>query len=115
MFVRKRVRKLKEGTSTYAYLVDNRWNPVRRKNEQKIVACLGRVADLPVDGTIEKIVVALDTFATREGFASLANGIVLSDVTDERLLSSSREWGSLLLTRHILKSLSFDTIINRAW
>lgn len=115
MFVRKRIRKLKEGTSTYAYLVDNQWNSIKRKNEQHIIACLGNAATLPASGTIEKIIVALDTFATKEGFASLESGIVLSDVSDERLLSESRQWGSLLLTRTTLKNLSLDTIFEGAY
>lgn len=115
MFVRTRVRKLKEGTSEYAYLVDNQWNPVKRKHEQKIIACLGNAGTLPTDGTIEKIISALDTFAAKQDYASLTNGIVLSDISDERLFSDSREWGSLLLTRAIMRNLSFNGIFERAY
>ncbi|MFZ5500609.1 MAG: IS1634 family transposase [Candidatus Micrarchaeota archaeon] len=107
MFVRVRERQLKDRKSRYAYLVDNRWNPLRRKNVQTIVACLGNVETLPVDGTIEKIIVALDTFAAKQGFASLSRGVVLSDLTDETILSRSRDWGSILLARHALERLSF--------
>jgi len=113
MFVRTRVRKLKDSSSKYAYLVDNQWNSVRRKHEQKIIACLGSVADLPARGMIEKMIVALDTFATKQGFASLSDGIVLSNLSREDLLASSSEWGSLLLARHVMGSLSLDTIIRR--
>lgn len=113
MFVRIRERQLKDRKSQYAYLVDNRWNAVRKKHEQTIVACLGSVASLPVDGTIEKIITALDTFAARQGFASLAHGIVLSDLTDERVLSRSFDYGSFLLARHVLEKLSLRATMSR--
>ncbi len=106
MVVRIRERQLKDRKSQYAYLVDNRWNAIRKKHEQTIVACLGTVATLPVDGTIEKIITALDTFATRQGFASLAGGVVLSDCAREDILSRSCDYGSFLLARHVLNQLS---------
>src|SRR3989338_10810246 len=102
MFVRVRERQLKNRKSKYAYLVDNRWNTIRKKHEQTIVACLGDVETLPVDGTIEKIISALDMFAAKQGFASLSRGVVLSDITDERVLSKAYDYGTLLLARHVL-------------
>lgn len=106
MFVRVRERQLKNRKSTYAYLVDNRWNSLRKKHEQTIVACLGDVLTLPVDGTIEKIITALDTFATKQGFASLSRGIVLSDVSDERVVSAALDYGMPLVARHVLTKAS---------
>lgn len=106
MFVRVRERQLKDRKSRYAYLVDNRWNAVGKKHEQTIVACLGNVASLPVDGTIEKIITALDLFAKKQGFASLAHGVVLSDLTDERIMEKASDYGTFLLARHVLSRLS---------
>lgn len=111
MFVRIRKRQLKKGFSSYAYLVDNQWNPFRKKHQQKIITCLGRVADLPANGVIEKIIVALDKFAQKMGYASLANGIILSDLGDEKKFVQAYDWGSLLLTKHLLGILSFKEII----
>lgn len=111
MFVRVRERQLKNRRSRYAYLVDNRWNALRKKHEQTIVACLGNVESLPVDGTIEKIISALDAFAAKQGFSSLANGIVLGNLTDEAILSSSADYGSFLLARHVLSRLGILTIV----
>lgn len=111
MFVRVRKQPGKDRLIPYAYLVENHWNPFRRKNEQKIVASLGRVEHLPTDGTIEKMITALDTFATKMGFASLSCGIVLPDLSDESLLDATVDYGSLLLATHILHMLSLDTII----
>lgn len=111
MFVRIREQKIKDKIFSYAYLVKNEWNPFRKKHMQKIVASLGNVRDLPVDGTIEKMIIALDDFASKMGFTSLSNGIVLQDVTDEKLLSRTYDWGVMILTNQILKNLSLDTII----
>ena len=100
----------------YAYLVDNHWNPFHKKNEQKIVASLGRVENLPVDGTIEKIIVALDNFANKMGFASLSDGIVLQNLSSrENLLSRVYDWGIVNLTKQALKNLSLDSIISGSW
>ena len=111
MFVRVREQKIKDKVFSYAYLVKNEWNPFRKKHIQKIVASLGNVRDLPVDGTIEKMIIALDNFANKMGFTSLSNGIVLQDVSDEKLLARTYDWGSMILTQQILKNLSLDKII----
>jgi len=112
MFVRTRIRKLKNGSSSYAYLVDNQWNAVRKKHEQKIIACLGPTERLPHDGTIEKIIVALDNFAKRQGFSSLSGGTVVSSITEGKNLTSCYDWGSIILTKQALKNLSLDKIIS---
>src|SRR3989338_7586394 len=111
MFVRTRIRKLKNGSSSYAYLVDNQWNSIRKKHEQKIIACLGPTVRLPNDGTIEKIIVALDNFARKEGFSALSGGTVIPEIREGRNLTSSFDWGSLILTIQALKNLSLDKII----
>ena len=112
MFVRTRIRKLKNGSSSYAYLVDNQWNAVRKKHEQKIIACLGPTERLPHDGTIEKIIVALDNFAKRQGFSSLSGGTVVPSITEGKNLPSCYDWGSIILTKQALKNLSLDKIIS---
>lgn len=112
MFVRVRQDKFKDKVFNYAYLVKNEWNPFRKKHIQKIVASLGRVENLPVDGTIEKMIIALDNFASKMGFTSLSNGIVLNNLSDEKLLSQTFDWGSMILTKQILKNLSLDKIIS---
>lgn len=112
MFVRIRKQPGKNGLIPYAYVVNNEWNTIRKKHEQKIIASLGRVSELPKDGTIEKLVSALDRFCKKMGWATFANGVILSDLTDETILSKTYDWGSIILTRHILKSLSLDKIIS---
>lgn len=97
---------------SYAYLVKNEWNPFRKKHIQKIVASLGNVRNLPVDGTIEKMIIALDNFANKMGFTSLSNGVVLQDISDEKLLSQTFDWGVVNLTKQALKNLSLDKIIS---
>lgn len=111
MFVRVRQDKFKDKVFNYAYLVKNEWNPFRKKHIQKIVASLGRVENLPVDGTIEKMIIALDNFAGKMGFTSLSNGIVLQNISDEKLLSQTYDWGSIILAKQVLKNLSLDKII----
>ncbi|MBI4128031.1 MAG: IS1634 family transposase [Parcubacteria group bacterium] len=113
MFVRVRERQLKNRKSKYAYLVDNRWNTISKKHEQTIVACLGDVETLPVDGTIEKIISALDTFAAKQGFASLSRGVVLTDITDEGVLSAAYDYGTLLVAQHVLAQTSITNVIER--
>lgn len=113
MFVRVRERQLKDRKSRYAYLVDNRWNTTRRKHEQTIIACLGSVDSLPVDGTIEKIITALDLFAKKQGFAALSDGVILSTLENETLLSSAFDYGSIILSRHVLSRLSITNTVER--
>lgn len=115
MFVRVRKQPGKEGLIPYAYLVQNYWNPFRKKHEQKILMSLGRLADLPVEGTVEKIITALDTFATKMGFSALSDGIVLANLSDDTRLTSTYEYGSLLLASHILSLLSFEDMFAKVW
>jgi len=112
MFVRIRKQPGKAGPIPYAYVVNNEWNTIKKKHEQKIIASLGRLSELPKDGTIEKLVSALDRFAKKMGWATLANGVVLTSLSDETILSQAKEWGPLILTGHILKKLSLDKIIS---
>src|SRR3989344_5178441 len=112
MFVRIRKQPGKKGLIPYAYVVNNEWNSLKKKHEQKIIASLGRVNDLPERGTIEKLVSALDRFAKKMGWATLSEGIILSNLTDEKTLSQAKDWGSIILTRQILKNLSLDKIIS---
>lgn len=115
MFVRKKRTKLKNGrTQTYAYLVENQWNPFRKKVQQKQIACLGNVAFLPHNSFIEKVILALDRFAKTQGFSSLSEGIILDNLADETKLSQSYDWGSLILVGHLFKKLSFSKIFKQA-
>ena len=115
MFVRVRKQIVKNVSYQYAYLVTNQWNPYHKKHEQKILMSLGRVSDLPSDGTIEKTITALDKFALKMGYASLTNGVILSDLTDETILSKTYEYGPVLLTRHLLEKLSLTKILTKAY
>ena len=105
MFVRIRTQPGKTGPIPYAYLVQSTWNPFKKKPSQKVVAALGRLADLPTDGTIEKMIVALDKFASKMGFASLSSGVVISNVADEKLLTEAYDWGLPVVAKHILAKL----------
>ena len=113
MFVRVRERQLKDRKSQYAYLVDNRWNTIRKKHEQTIVACLGSVDSLPVDGTIEKIITALDLFAKKQGFTALSTGIILSDLADEHALAAASDYGMFIVSRHVFSKLSLTAAIEQ--
>lgn len=115
MFVRTRIRKLKQGLSSYAYLVDNDWNTVKKKHEQKIIACLGPTDRLPHDGTIEKMIIALDNFANKQGFSSLSGGTVIPKIEEGRNMTACYDWGIINLTRQTLKNLSLDKIIQGSY
>lgn len=112
MFVRIRKQPGKKDLIPYAYVVNNEWNTIKKKHEQKIIASLGRVSNLPKDGTIEKLVSALDRFCRKMGWTTLSEGVILSNLTDEKILSQTKDWGPLILTSHILKRLSLDKIIS---
>lgn len=111
MFVRERVRETKKGKVTYAYLVDNRWNPIKKKYQQIIIHCLGRVDRLPTDGTIEKMILAMDRWTAKRGFSSLSSGLVVKDVGSEEFVRKSLDFGEMILTDHVLRTLSFDQIL----
>ena len=115
MFTRTRIRKLKGGSSSYSYLVDNVWNTVKKKHEQKIIACLGPTDRLPHDGTIEKMIVALTDFARKLGFSPLAGGTVIPQMTEGKNLTTCYDWGILNLTKQALKNLSLDKIIQGSY
>src|SRR3989338_6345484 len=112
MFVRIRKQPGKKGLIPYAYVVNNEWNTIKKKHEQKIIASLGRLSELHTDGTIEKLVSALDRFAKKMGWATLSEGVIIPDLKDETILSQTREWGPLILTEHILLTFSLDKIIS---
>jgi len=85
MFVRTYNKRLKDGSiASHAYLVKNSWNSFKKKTQQRIVASLGRIEDLPHSGVIEEIITSLDRFARKQGFAALSKGIVLSDLSSRR-------------------------------
>ena len=112
MFVRTYNKRLKDGSiASHAYLVKNSWNSFKKKTQQRIVASLGRIEDLPHSGVIEEIITSLDRFARKQGFAALSKGIVLSDLSSRRFLKKTYDWGSLILVEHLLKSLSFTNIL----
>lgn len=115
MFVRIRKRILKKGWGRYAYLVDSRWNSTKKKHEQDIVACLGSVENLPRNGVIEKIITALDTFARKQGITTLSEGLILSNLNDENILTKSFDFGEMLLAKHVITSLSLDKIVENAY
>lgn len=114
MFVRIRHRVLKKGYGRYAYLVDSRWNSVKKRHEQDIVACLGSVENLPANGVIEKIIIALDKFAKTQGITTLSQGLILQDLQDENTLTKSFDYGEMILGKHAISSLSFNQILKEA-
>lgn len=115
MFVRIRKRILKKGYGRYAYLVDSRWNSVKKKHEQDIVACLGSVDNIPHNGIIEKIITALDTFARKQGLTTLSSGVILPALNNEDILTKSFDYGEMLLGKHVISSLSLDKIFKDAY
>lgn len=116
MFVRVRHHKLKKGgTSSFAYLVENQWNPIRHKNEQKVIACLGDKTKIYGKGTIEKMILALDRFARHEGFTSLSQGLIIESITDEKILSAVYDFGEYQLVNHVLSRLFLDHIIKEVY
>lgn len=115
MFVRIRKRILKKGWGRYAYLVDSRWNSVKKKHEQDIVVCLGSVENIPHNGVIEKIITALDAFARKQGITTLSEGIILPTLNDENILTQSLDFGEMILANHAISTLSLDTILEDAY
>lgn len=116
MFVRQRIRETKkEGKVSYSYLVENRWNPVKKKYSQEIIYCLGRTGELFTTGAIEKMIVALDNFAKKKGYSALSEGVVLRNLKDEKVLSSAFDFGEYFLTQHIVSHLSLDLIIKNVF
>jgi transposase len=82
----------------------------QKEISQKIIHCLGRVDKLPTDGTIEKIIVALDRFASQKRFSSLSRGVVIDDLNQENIISKSYDFGEMFLIENLLKILSFTDI-----
>ena len=111
MFVRERVRETKKGKVAYAYLVENRWNPIKKKYQQIIVHCLGRVDRLPTDGTIEKMITAMDRWAGKRGFSALSQGLVVNNIQSGEFITADFDYGEIVLVKQVLKNLSFDQIL----
>lgn len=113
MFVRIYDKRLKDGSiASHAYLVKNNWNSFKKKTQQRIIASLGKTAQLPHSGVIEEIITSLDKFASQQGFAALAKGIVLTNLTSNKFCRRTYDWGSLILAAHLLKTLSFAKTIS---
>lgn len=112
MFVRERIRETKkEGKVSYSYLVENKWNPVKKRYSQEIIHCLGRTGELFTTGSIERMITALDNFAAKKGFSSLSNGILLRNLKDEKILSSVFDFGEYFLAERIISQLSLNEIL----
>lgn len=113
MFVRERKAKTKkEGVVEYVYLVENKWNPVKKKHEQKIIASLGRKDKIQDTKVLDKIILALKTFSLKQKIAT--QSFVINNLKNEEVLSSSKDYGVYWLTEKLLTKLSFDKIIKSA-
>lgn len=103
MFVRKhKIRGL-----TYLALVENVWNPVKKKYQQKRVTTLGKTTELDqAQQRVEAIVLALNKFCRQYRIPALSEGLVIEKLEDdERLLSRTYDWGVHLLSAWTLKRL----------
>lgn len=111
MFVREKIHKTKKGDIPYSYLVDNVWNPIKKKYKQIVIYALGKTEELAGNSRIEKIITALDNYAAKKGMASLSEGIIFKNLNDEEKLSQTFDFGEFLLTSHVVGQLSLDLIL----
>lgn len=110
MFTRiRKAKTTKEGIVEYVYLVENRWNPIKKKHEQKIIASLGRRDRIQDSRILDKVILALKRFSVEQRLTT--QSLVIDDLEDEKLLASSKDYGVFWLTEKLLAKLSFDKII----
>jgi len=107
------VRKNTVGNITYLTLVENIWNPIKKKYNQNKIASLGKLSDLEYQNhRIEKMVTALDLFCKRYGIATISNGIILTDITEnEEIVSSSYDFGVHKVASFVLSELGITQTI----
>lgn len=109
MFVRKHaVRDV-----AYLTLVENLWDPAKKRYTQNRIASLGKVADLIYrNHRIEQIVTALDSFCAKQGVATIGDGIILKNLSrNEDAISSSFDFGIHRLAAWVLRELGLSQTI----
>lgn len=112
MFVRD--RKVKSSTGKYieyTYIVENKWNPVLKKYQQKTIASLGRKDQLVDKAVFDKIILALKAFEKRKGQRLINKAYVVDSLSNEGFCSLSKDYGVYWLTEKLIGKLSFDKII----
>lgn len=108
MFVRTHTVK----SISYLALVENLWDPVRKKYRQKRIASLGKTTEFAETHRAGSIITALTSFCHSHHIPALSDGIVLTHLSQrEELLSSAYDFGIREVASHVLKTLGIlDTV-----
>lgn len=111
MFVRKQTVK----GITYQSLVENRWDPVRRKHVQIKIASLGKADDPAGTERVRRILSSLTAFCERHGIANLSGSLLTTDVSSEGFCPSSFDWGIREIATHALSRLGITATLTRCF
>ncbi len=103
MFVRKQTVK----GITYLSLVENRWNPAKRKHFQVKITALGKDTDPAAVQRALTISQSLNRFCRNNGIGTLADDAITIDLSDETVCSAAFDWGIREAAVHILARLGF--------
>lgn len=109
MFVRKyAVRDI-----VYLALVENLWDPIKKRYNQNRIASLGKLSELDYGNhRIDRIVTALDSFCKTHGISTIGNGIILTNLPDnEEAVSSSYDFGIQRIASFVLSTLGITPAI----
>lgn len=108
MFVRSHTVK----SISYLALVENLWDPLRKRYHQKRIASLGKTTEFAASHRAGSIITALSSFCQRHHIPSLSDGIVITNLSHrEDLLSRAFDFGIWEIATHILKNLGIRATV----
>lgn len=107
------VRKLAVRNVVYLSLVENLWDPLKKKYNQNKIASLGKLSDLEYGNhRIERIVTALDSFCKKHGIVTIADGIILTDLAgNEEIVSASFDFGIHKVASSVCQTLGITAAV----
>ena len=109
MFVRKyAVRQV-----VYLALVENQWDPFKKRYQQNRIASLGKLSELEFGNhRIDRMVTALDSFCKKHGIDTIGDGIILTGLSsNEEAVSSSFDFGIYRVAAATLTHLGLTSTV----
>src|SRR3989338_4238294 len=109
MFVRKyAVRQV-----VYLAMVENQWDPFKKRYQQNRIASLGKLSELEFGNhRIDRMVTALDSFCKKHGIDTIGDGIILTGLSsNEEAVSSSFDFGIYRVAAATLTHLGLTSTV----
>ena len=94
-------------------LVENQWDPFKKRYQQNRIASLGKLSELEFGNhRIDRMVTALDSFCKKHGIDTIGDGIILTGLSsNEEAVSSSFDFGIYRVAAATLTHLGLTSTV----